>query len=246
MGAIEAALGGKKAARVEAVDDIDALIAQRMEELVAYQDEAYAKRYLELVDCAREAETSIASEPGKLTRAIAWNFYKLLAYKDEYEVARLYTDGRFEKRISEVFEGDYTIEFNMAPPLLAKRDPSSKLPRKRSFGPWMILALRMLTKFKRLRGSVFDPFGYQAERRKERAMAQDYEREIRGICALLDAENYPNAVATARMPEGIAGYGYVKDRSIKRIEAEARQSTMPNIQNGPDRETMKADESMTV
>ena len=208
--------------RDEDVEDVDALISQRMDELVAYQDRTYADRYRNLIDFVRAAEIKIAAKPGALTHAVAWNFYKLLAYKDEYEVARLYTDGRFEKRIAEVFEGDYKIEFNMAPPLLARRDPSNGLPRKRSFGPWMMLALRTLTKFRKLRGGVLDPFGYQAERRKERAMAYEYEQKITEICSQLDGNNYPNAIATARMPEGIAGYGYVKDRSIEKLEAEAR------------------------
>ena len=222
MSAIEDVLGGKKVSRDEDVEDVDALISQRMDELVAYQDRTYADRYRNLIDFVRAAEIKIAAKPGALTHAVAWNFYKLLAYKDEYEVARLYTDGRFEKRIAEVFEGDYKIEFNMAPPLLARRDPSNGLPRKRSFGPWMMLALRTLTKFRKLRGGVLDPFGYQAERRKERAMAYEYEQKITEICSQLDGNNYPNAIATARMPEGIAGYGYVKDRSIEKLEAEAR------------------------
>jgi len=224
MSAIEDVLGGKKVSRDKDVEDVDALISQRMNELVAYQDRNYADRYRNLIDCVRVAEMKIAAEPGELTRAVAWNFYKLLAYKDEYEVARLYTDGRFEKRIAEVFEGDYKIEFNMAPPLLAKSDPSNGLPRKRSFGPWMMLALRTLTKFRKLRGGVLDPFGYQAERRKERAMVYEYEQKITEICSQLDGNNYPNAIATARIPEGIAGYGYVKDRSIEKVEAEALAS----------------------
>ncbi|MEH6757405.1 MAG: indolepyruvate ferredoxin oxidoreductase family protein [Parasphingorhabdus sp.] len=246
MGTIKTALGGKKVSRKEAVEDIDGLISQRTEELVAYQDAAYADRYRTLTDRARAAEMTLATEPGELTRAVAWNFYKLLAYKDEYEVARLYTDGRFEKRISEVFEGDYKIEFNMAPPLLAKRDPSNGLPRKRSFGPWMMFALRILTKFKKLRGSTLDPFGYQAERRKERAMARDYEQNINEICAQLNAKNYLKAVAAASVPEGIAGYGYVKDKSIEKVEAAALQPIMHNLQTGPGAEKSKTDEGMTV
>ena len=247
MSAIEDVLGGRKVSRDEDVEDVDALISQRMDELVAYQDRNYADRYRNLIDCVRVAEMKIAAEPGELTRAVAWNFYKLLAYKDEYEVARLYTDGRFEKRIAEVFEGDYKIEFNMAPPLLAKRDPSNGLPRKRSFGPWMMLALRTLTKFRKLRGGVLDPFGYQAERRKERAMVYEYEQKITEICAQLDGNNYPNAIATARIPEGIAGYGYVKDKSIEKVEAEAlASSATPNALTRSDAEVLKSEERMKV
>lgn len=247
MSAIEDVLGGKKVSRDEDVEDVDALISQRIDELVAYQDRNYADRYRNLIDCVRVAEMKIAAEPGELTRAVAWNFYKLLAYKDEYEVARLYTDGRFEKRIAELFEGDYKIEFNMAPPLLAKRDPSNGLPRKRSFGPWMMLALRTLTKFRKLRGGVLDPFGYQAERRKERAMVYEYEQKITEICSQLDGNNYPNAIATARIPEGIAGYGYVKDKSIEKVEAEAlASSATPNTLTRSDAEVLKSEERMKV
>ena len=217
--AIEALLGDGEEARPETVADLDALIAQRTAELVAYQDGAYAERYRALVARAADAERAIAGAPGELTRAVAWNFYKLLAYKDEYEVARLFTDGRFERRLSEAFDGDYRIEFNMAPPLLAGRDPSTGLPRKRRFGPWMLPALRVLARFRRLRGTPLDPFGYQAERRKERAMARDYEARMSRTLDALDARSYPAAIAAAREPEGIAGFGYVKERAIRAVEA---------------------------
>ena len=174
-----------------------------------------------LVDEARGAETSLTGEAGPLTRAVAWNFYKLMAYKDEYEVARLYTDGRFEQRIREAFEGDFSIEFNLAPPLLARKGKASDFPRKRAFGPWMMPVLRLLAKFKGLRGTAFDPFGYQAERREERAMAEEYERLIAELCKQLPSVGLDNALAAARRPEAIAGFGYVKQRSINAAAAAA-------------------------
>ena len=219
MDAVLRAMGDDGKARAETVVTLDTLIAQREEELVAYQDRAYADRYLALVNKARQAETALTGEAGAFTRAVAWNFYKLLAYKDEYEVARLYADGRFERRVREVFEGDFRIEFSMAPPLLARRDSATGLPRKRSFGPWMMSALRLLTKLKRLRGTRLDLFGYQEERRKERALARDYESRIAGLCSNLDEAGFDAALGIARQPEDIAGFGHVKDRSIAAIEA---------------------------
>lgn len=229
MAAVEVVLGEMDTQSQRPPEDLDGLISQREAELVAYQDRAYADRYLALVEAARSAEISLSGAPGPFTRAVAWNFYKLLAYKDEYEVARLYTDGRFEQRIRDAFEGDYRIEFNLAPPLLAKRDKSTGLPRKRTFGPWMMLGMRLLAKLKRLRGSVFDPFGYQAERRQERAMADAYEDRIAQLCERLDSAGLDDAVAIARQPEAIAGYGYVKERSIRAAEsAAAATSTAPD------------------
>lgn len=247
MNHVQAALGEITVSREDSVEDVDSLIAQRVEELIAYQDQDYADRYSALVNRAQDAEAKIAGPSREFTRAVAWNFYKLLAYKDEYEVARLYTDGRFEKRLAEVFEGDYSLEFNMAPPLLSKRDPSTGLPRKRQFGPWMMTALRVLTKFKKLRGGALDPFGYQAERRHERSMILDYEHKIEAICAQLDAHSYAADIATARLPEGVAGYGYVKDRSIKNVETAARlkASPQPSISVAPNENT-KEDESMSI
>ena len=221
MRVVENSLDEAGLTRQEPTAALDELIAQRERELVAYQSRAYANRYMALVDEARGAETSLTGEAGPLTRAVAWNFYKLMAYKDEYEVARLYTDGRFEQRIREAFEGDFSIEFNLAPPLLARKGKASDFPRKRAFGPWMMPVLRLLAKFKGLRGTAFDPFGYQAERREERAMAEEYERLIAELCKQLPSIGLDNALAAARRPEAIAGFGYVKQRSINAAAAAA-------------------------
>ena len=219
ISAIETVLSEKDAEPAMLDSDIDGLIAGREGELVAYQNRAYADRYLALVNKARQVESEVMGRPGPFTRAVAWNFYKLMAYKDEYEVARLYTDGRFEKRIREAFEGDFQIEFNMAPPLLARRDKHTGLPRKRSFGPWMMAALRMLAKMKKLRGTTFDPFGYQAERQKERQMVDEYESQIAALALNLTSDNFEATLASARRPESIAGFGYVKDQSIRVADA---------------------------
>jgi indolepyruvate ferredoxin oxidoreductase len=217
MAAVERAAGGGREPRDVAVAGLDDLISQREAELVAYQDRRYADRYLALVERARSAEIAIGGEAADFTRAVAWNFHRLLAYKDEYEVARLYTDGRFESRIKEQFEGDFRLEFSMAPPLLARRDRASGLPRKRNFGPWMFSALKVLAKLKWLRGTPCDPFGYQAERKIERRLADDYEQQIMELCERLGSPGSAGLAAAtdlARKPEAIAGFGHIKNKAL--------------------------------
>ena len=136
--------------------------------------------------------------------------YKLMAYKDEYEVARLFTDGAFAAELERHFEGDVQLEFHMAPPVFAARDPDTGLPRKRNFGPWMMRALRVLAKLKKLRGTRFDPFGRSEERRTERRLVEEYEAVVRELAKGLDYENHGLAVDIASLPEGIRGYGHVK------------------------------------
>ena len=145
------------------------MIARRVAFLTDYQNAAYATRYSDLVAKARAAEEQ--KTPGRtgLAEAVARNLFKLMAYKDEYEVARLYTDGTFTKQIEQTFEpGSLRFEFHLAPPLLARVDKITGEPRKMSFGPWMMKAFGLLRRFKGLRGTAFDPFGYTAERRTER------------------------------------------------------------------------------
>jgi indolepyruvate ferredoxin oxidoreductase len=223
MSAIEAVLGEAPARGERLVPDLDEMVEQREGELVAYQDRAYADRYLALVVLARGAESARLGKPAEFTHAVAWNFYKLLAYKDEYEVARLYTDGRFEQALRDAFENDAKIQFHLAPPLLARRDRSTGLLRKRSFGPWMMPVFRLLAKLKRLRGTIFDPFGYQAERRQERAMADHYETRIRELCTMFADIEVADAVTIARRPESIAGFGHVKARAIHAAQSLAPQ-----------------------
>jgi indolepyruvate ferredoxin oxidoreductase len=155
-----------------------------------------------------------------LAEAVARAYFKLLAYKDEYEVARLYAESDFLGRIAAQFEGDYRIAFHLAPPLLAARDPDTGLPRKRRFGPWMLTAFRVLAKLKRLRGTVFDPFGYTAERKVERRLIRDYEAMIEEILAALTAHNHAAAVSLAALPERIRGFGHVKQASIEQVASE--------------------------
>ncbi|MBL8445087.1 MAG: indolepyruvate ferredoxin oxidoreductase family protein, partial [Zoogloeaceae bacterium] len=160
---------------------LDEVIARRKAQLVDYQDVAYAARYAALVERVRAAEAKVAPGITLLTEAVARGYHKLLAYKDEYEVARMYTDSDFVKRIEEQFEGDYKLVFNLAPPMLADRDPETGQLQKRRYGPWMLKAMRMLTRFKGLRGSKLDPFARSADRKLDLALIKEYEAVVEEI-----------------------------------------------------------------
>ena len=144
-----------------------------------------------------------------------------MAYKDEYEVARLYTDGRFEAQVGARFEGDFRLELHLAPPLISRRDGESGHLVKRTYGPWMLTAMRGLARLKGLRGTPFDPFGYSAERRRERALITDYEAVVAELAAGLDHDNHALAVEIASAPERIRGYGHVKERHLAAVMAES-------------------------
>jgi indolepyruvate ferredoxin oxidoreductase len=203
--------------------DLDEIVERRRSYLTAYQDAAYAERYRALVELVRRAEGERAAGRRGLAEAVARYYFKLLAYKDEYEVARLYADGEFRRRLEAQFEGDYRIEFNMAPPLVAQRDPTTGHLRKRTFGPWMMKAFGLLAKLKGLRGTALDPFGRSAERKTERRLIGEYEATIEELIAGLDPDNHALAVDIASIPETIRGFGHVKEASLaaaKKREAE--------------------------
>ena len=198
---------------------LDEIVTIRADELTAYQNAAYARRYVELVRRIEALERDRAPGMGGLAEAIAHYYYKLLAYKDEYEVARLYTDGRFLDRLHRQFEGDFKLRFHMAPPLLAERDEVSGEPKKREFGPWVLPLLRVIAALKGLRGTPLDIFGRTAERRLERQLITDYERTIAEIEAGLTRENHGLAVEIASVPEEIRGYGHIKEQHLRRARA---------------------------
>jgi indolepyruvate ferredoxin oxidoreductase len=199
---------------------LDEILGKRVEFLTGYQDAAYAARYRALVERVRAAEAERAPGMTGLAEAVARYYFKLLAYKDEYEVARLYTDGRFHEALKAQFEGDYRLEFHLSPPLLAPRDPDNGQPIKRKYGPWMFQAFRLMARLKFLRGTTFDIFGLTAERRLERQLIVDYEGLIDQILAGLSHDRHRLAVALASIPEQIRGYGHVKhahlDKAMKR------------------------------
>ncbi|NVK40916.1 MAG: indolepyruvate ferredoxin oxidoreductase family protein, partial [Oceanospirillaceae bacterium] len=195
-------------------ESVDQLIERRGRDLVSYQNQAYADGYLKLVERVRKAETAIKADSNELTEAVARNLYKLMAYKDEYEVARLYTDGTWLAAVERQFKGDFKLKFHMAPPLISKRDPDTGRLQKREFGPWMYRALKLLSRFKGLRGTRLDPFGYSEERRQERALIGKYQQRIEQLIAGLSADNLATARDIASVPEQIRGFGHVKERNL--------------------------------
>jgi len=205
---------------------LDEIVARRVDFLTSYQNAAYAARYRDLVEKVRAKEASVLPGQSALAEAVARYLFKLLAYKDEYEVARLYSDGAFRKQIAATFEQDSAtgqplrLEFHLAPPLLAQRDPNTGLPRKISFGPWMLGAFGLLAKLKGLRGTTFDLFGYTQERRTERKLIADYEALVAEILGKLSPQNHALCVALAAIPEKIRGFGHVKERHLTATKTE--------------------------
>jgi indolepyruvate ferredoxin oxidoreductase len=194
---------------------LDEVIAVREAQLVAYQDRDYAQRYRDLVDRVRLVEQQRVPGSAALTEAVARSYYKLLAYKDEYEVARLYSEPQFRRQLTDSFDGDYRLSIHLAPPLLSRIDPATGEPRKREFGPWIFPILRVLAGLKGLRGTRFDVFGYTAERKMERRLVADYEREVEVLVRRLTSDTHNLAVAIARLPETVRGFGHVKLASVE-------------------------------
>ena len=200
---------------------LDEIVASRVTHLTAYQDATLAQRYVAFVDRVKSVEAK-TGETG-LAEAVARNYSKLLSYKDEYEVGRLYAEAAFAASIDQQFEGDYRLKFHLAPPLFSSRDPKTGHLLKREFGPWMLPMFRLLAKLKGLRNTAFDPFGYTAERKQERALIGQYESLIDELLGSLTPANHPLAVKLASIPDDIRGYGHVKDAHLakaKRKEAD--------------------------
>ena len=190
----------------------DDIVSRRVEFLTAYQDAAYAAGYRAFVDKVRAREAALGKT--SLTESVARYLFKLMAYKDEYEVARLHTDSAFLARVDSMFEGDFKLNYHLAPPLLANRNDKGELQKKK-FGPAMLTAFRVLARLKVLRGTALDIFGRTEERRTERALIGEYRASIDELLATLDADNHALAVEIARIPEQIKGFGHVKERTLK-------------------------------
>jgi indolepyruvate ferredoxin oxidoreductase len=196
-------------------------VNRRAEFLTAYQNAGYARRYRNWVEKVRAVEAEKAPGYCGLAEAVARYLFKLMAYKDEYEVARLYSETSFLDRVKSTFDGDkFRLEFHLAPPLLARRNPETGEPKKMSFGPWMIKAFAVIAKFKFLRATAFDPFGYTAERKMERRLISDYEQLLEELLEHLTPANHHVAVALAMIPEKIRGFGPVKQRHLAAAKAE--------------------------
>jgi len=214
----EAGLGNEH--KTSAAESLEEVIAYRSDYLTAYQDQAYARRYLHLVDRVRGCEQELRQSTDvelPLTEAVARSYFSLLAYKDEYEIARLYTNGDFEQTLAAQFEGDFRLRFHLAPPLLAKRDPHTGKPIKREYGSWVLPLFRVLARFKNLRGSALDIFGYSAERKMERDLITTYEDDIEQLLDESRADNLDTAIEIAGLPLQIRGFGHVKQASIETV-----------------------------
>ncbi|HEY1091289.1 MAG TPA: indolepyruvate ferredoxin oxidoreductase family protein, partial [Burkholderiaceae bacterium] len=203
------------------LDGPDGLIARRIAHLTDYQNAAYAERYRAMIERVRQAEVQLgdAGKPERLTKAVARYYAKLLSYKDEYEVARLYTDDRFEAALKAQFDGFERLSFHLAPPLMSRPGPDGRA-RKIELGPWMRPAFKVLAKFRGLRGTKLDLFGMTAERRMERGLIKEYEALIDLLLAGLTADKLDVAVQLARLPEGLRGYGHVKLTHLATVRAQ--------------------------
>jgi indolepyruvate ferredoxin oxidoreductase len=193
---------------------LEELVATRVAFLTAYQNAAYAAQYRGFVDKVRAAESGLASTA--LAGAVARCLFKLMAYKDEYEVARLHTDPGFTAKVEAMFEGEVRLVHHLAPPLLARKTPRGELV-KRPFGPWVRKAFRALAMLKALRGTALDPFALSEERKTERALIAEYRGCIEEILSSLTRERLDLALAIARLPEEIRGYGHVKARHLEAV-----------------------------
>jgi indolepyruvate ferredoxin oxidoreductase len=199
-------------------ESLDQIVARRVAFLTDYQNPKYAAKFKSLVDKVRAAEQQRVPGQSSLAESVARYAFKLMAYKDEYEVARLYTSGDFEKRIRDTFDGDYKIHFHLAPPTFSRRDSEGHL-RKSEFGPWMFRAFKVLAKFKGLRGGALDVFGYTAERKMERKLIDDYFATVDELLARLGRDNHSLAVEIASIPEQIRGYGHIKEANFEKAKA---------------------------
>ncbi|MBS0429957.1 MAG: indolepyruvate ferredoxin oxidoreductase family protein [Proteobacteria bacterium] len=190
------------------------LLEVRVPELIEFQDESYARRYASTVAKVVAAERRVMPESSQLSEAAARYLYKLMAYKDEYEVARLHTDPAFLAELDAMFPNGYSVKYNLAPPTISKRDPATGHLIKQQFGPWVRTAFKWLTRFKGLRGGMLDMFGKTEERRMERQLIEEYIGELDEISRQLSAANHAHAVALAQVPDEIRGYGHVKEKSV--------------------------------
>uniref|UniRef100_UPI00338DBD26 DUF6537 domain-containing protein n=1 Tax=Pseudomonas sp. TaxID=306 RepID=UPI00338DBD26 len=217
------------------VQNADRVLSQSLEEtlsrrvafLTDYQNKAYAQRYQQRVEQFVAAESALLGQPGELSASVARCYFKVLAIKDEYEVARLFTNGQFLEKIQATFEGDYSLRFHLAPPLLN----DNKAPKKRSFGPWMLQGFKVMAKMKFLRNTWLDPFGYTHERKIERSWQANYETILDELLSGLSTDKLGLAQQLADLPESVRGYGPVKERFLGHA-AERQAQLLDKWRNG--------------
>jgi indolepyruvate ferredoxin oxidoreductase len=215
----EVALRAGTTAKDEPAPKLDDLLARRSAFLREYQDTAWAQRYADAVARVRALEHERCGSE-VLATAVAHNLFRLMSYKDEYEVARLFCSEEFTRKLQDTFEGDYRLSLNLAPPLLGTEKDAQGRPKKREFGPWMLAGMRWLRHGKRWRGTPFDPFGWLPDRRLERALIAEYEVVLAEILGTLDAAGHATALQLAALPSAVRGFGPVKEQAVARMRAE--------------------------
>jgi indolepyruvate ferredoxin oxidoreductase len=193
-------------------ESIDTVIERRVAFLTDYQNAAYAQNYLAFLTQVQNAESTLGKTT--LTESVARYLFKLMAYKDEYEVARLHTDTAFLSRVNGMFEGNFTLNYHLAPPLTSKTNDKGELV-KQKFGPLMLTGFKVLSKLKFLRGTALDVFGRTHERQMERALIEEYKSSLSIVIGQLNIDNHALALELARLPEQIKGFGHVKERNVK-------------------------------
>jgi indolepyruvate ferredoxin oxidoreductase len=229
-----------KSSGTDAAQTLDEIINRRATFLAAYQNKTYGERYRAAIKHIRQTEGAKVAGKTELTEAAARYLFKLMAIKDEYEVARLYTDGSFARQIAQTFSGDVRLEFHLAPPIIGRTDANSGLPVKSRFGPWMMRGFKLLAALKGLRGGVFDIFGYSAERRRERALIGEYETVLQELLQNLTPANHALATEIASLPDKIRGYGYIRERSIVSTKQE-EAALLEKIRKGDNSINMAAE-----
>ncbi len=197
------------------ITDFDEKFVDRYNFLIKYQNKKYSDKYKELVDYVKKCEEKISVDIKNFSNAVAINYFKLISYKDEYEIARLYSDNEFINKINETFEGNFKINFHLSPPIFYTQDKVTGRPLKINFGSWIMILFKFISMFKFLRGTYLDPFGYFKERKIERLLINSYKERILEICSKLTIENYALAAEIASTPDQIRGFGYIKEKNIE-------------------------------
>ena len=203
---------------------LDEIVSERSEFLTAYQDARLARRYAALIEQIAEHERKLCDGETALAEVAARSYFKLLSYKDEYEVARLYTDGSFRRQLEREFTGDYKLRIHLAPQVFNRRDPRTGRARKLELGSWFFPVLKVLSSLRFLRGRFFDPFGWTAHRRRERGLIREFETTIAELLERLRPGNHALAVEIARIPQMIRGFDSVKEETL--VAARAKQEEL--------------------
>ena len=219
---LESIEGDSTQNKAEDAGNLDQLVSRRYQFLTEYQNQSYADKFKELVSKVRVRETEVMGAEGKLSEAVARGYSKLMAYKDEYEVARLYSTAGFKSRLQETFEGEVKLAINLAPPLFSRRDPETGRHRKKEFGGWIFPALGMVANLRFLRGTTFDLFGYSSHRRLERRLIEEYRNSIDALLPRLSVRNIDTIVEIVDLPSEIRGYDRVKEDSVQKVKEKQR------------------------